>query len=266
MKKHLRKLVWIFSKAYKKFNADRCPLLASALVHATTFSIFPLFLMLLSASLFILGSSEGVIDRIMPVIRQVFPVGIDEIVRNITAIRHTSITVAVIGLVGFLWASASMFRAIESTMNVIWKVKKDRPFFRKSLITMGSVFLVFVGLVASVGMTFWARAAGASGVTQFLPVMSFFGSILLFGLVFKIFPNRPVRWRDAFFGALFTAVFWEIAKHLFSVYIIRIIDYSRLYGSLSAIVILFLWLYYSAYIFLYGAELSYVRARRKYLK
>lgn len=266
MKNHLTRLLWIFRKAYAKFNTDRCPLLASALVHATTFSLFPLFLMLLSASLFILGSSEAVIDRIMPIINQVFPVGLDEIIRNITAIRHTSITVAVIGLVGFLWAAASMFRAIESTMNVIWKVKKDRPFFRKSLITMGSVVLVFTGLLSSFGMTIWARAAGASGVTRFLPAMTFLGSIVLFGFIYKIFPNRPVRWRDAFFGALFTGVFWEIAKHLFSLYIVRIVDYSQLYGSLSAIIILFLWLYYSAYIFLYGAELSYVRARRKYLK
>jgi membrane protein len=65
---------------------------------------------------------------------------------------------------------------------------------------------------------------------------------------------------------LFTGVFWELAKHLFSIYIVRVVDYSKIYGSLSAIIILFLWLYYSAYIFLFGAELSYVYARRKKLK
>jgi membrane protein len=262
----MKKLLWIFSKAYKKFNTDRCPLLASALVHTTTFSLFPLILVVLSISLFILGSSEGVIERIMPILKQVFPAGIDEIIRNITAIKQTSITLAVIGFVGFLWASAAMFRAIESTMNVIWKVKKDRPFFRKSLITIGSAFLVFIGLFASIGVTLWGRAVGATGVGRFLPEISFVGSILLFGLIFKIFPNRRVRWREAYFGAVFTAVFWEIAKYLFSIYIVRVVDYSKIYGSLSAIIILFLWLYYTAYIFLFGAELSYVFARRKHLR
>ena len=262
----MKKFFWIFGRAFKKFNRDRCPLLASALVHATTFSLFPLLLGLLSLSLFILGSSEGIIDKIMPVIRQVFPAGIDEIVRNITAIRQTSIAIAVIGFIGFMWASASIFRAIESTLNVIWKVKRDRPFFRKSAITIGSSFIVFLGLFASFGFTLWGSAVGASGITRFLPEISFAGSIVLFGLIFKIFPNRRVRWREAYFGAVFTGVFWEIAKYLFSLYILRVVDYSKLYGSLSAIIILFLWLYYSAYIFLFGAELSYVFARRKHLK
>jgi membrane protein len=145
-------------------------------------------------------------------------------------------------------------------------VKRDRPFFRKSAITIGSSFLVFIGLFASFGLTLWGSAVGASGFARFLPELSFAGSILLFGLIFKIFPNRRVRWREAYFGAVFTGVFWEIAKYLFSMYIIRVVDYSKLYGSLSAIIILFLWLYYSAYIFLFGAELSYVFARRKHLK
>ncbi len=262
----MKEFLWLFSKAYKKFDADRCSLLASALVHATTFSLFPLLLVVLSLSLFILGSSESFIDKVMPILNTVFPAGLDEIVRNITAVKQTSITIAVISFLGFIWTSAAMFRAIESTMNVIWKVKKDRPFFRKSLITIGSSFLVFIGLFGSFGITLWASAAGATGLTRYLPAMSFLGSILLFGIIFKVFPNRRVQWREAFFGAVFTGVFWEIAKHLFSFYIVRIVDYSKIYGSLSAMIILFLWLYYSAFIFLFGAELSYVYARRKQIR
>jgi membrane protein len=262
----MKRLFWIFSRAYKKFNTDRCPLLASALVHATTFSMFPLLLGLLSLSFFILGSSEGILERIMPLINQAFPAGIDEIVKNITALKQTSIVVAVIGFIGFMWASASIFRALESTLNVIWKVKKDRPFLRKSLITIGSTFLVLFGLLGSFGLTIWGRAAGAGGAARWLPEISFVVSTFLFGLIFKFFPNRRVRWTEAYFGALFTGVFWELAKYLFSIYIVRVVDYSKIYGSLSAIIILFLWLYYSAYIFLFGAELSYVYARRKHLK
>jgi membrane protein len=262
----VKKLLWIFSRAYKKFNADRCPLLASALVHATTFSLFPLILGFLSLSLFILGSSEGIIDKLMPLIRQAFPVGIDELIKNITAVKQTSIVIAIIGFIGFTWASASIFRALESTLNVIWKVKKDRPFLRKSLITIGSTFLVLLGLLGSFGLTLWGSAVGAKGAARFLPEISFLASTLLFGLIYRFFPNRHVRWKEAYFGALFTGVFWEIAKYLFSIYIVKVVDYSKIYGSLSAIIILFLWLYYSAYIFLFGAELSYVYARRKHLK
>ncbi len=262
----LKRFFWILSRAYKKFNVDRCPLLASALVHATTFSLFPLILGLISFSLFIVGSSENLIEKIIPVLKQAFPIGIDEIIRNISAIKQTSIAVAIIGVVAFLWGAASIFRALESTLNVIWKVKKDRPFFKKSLLTIGSAFLVIILLIASVGLTIWVNAIGAGGVAKFLPEFSMLFSVFLFGLIYWFFPNRKVKFKEAYFGALFTGILWEGAKYLFSFYITKVVDYSKIFGSLSAIILLFLWIYYSAYIFLFGAELSYVYARRKILK
>lgn len=262
----MKKFIWLFSRAYKKFNRDRCPLLASALVHASIFSLFPLILGLISLSLFLLGSSEGIIEKILPFLKQIFPVGIDEIIKNISAIKQTSIIIAIIGVVGFLWGAASIFRALESTLNVIWKVKKDRAFFKKSLLTIGSAFLVFILLIASVILTIWAKAIGAGGLARYLPEFSIIFSIFLFGLIYWLFPNRKVKFKEAYLGALFTGICWEAAKHLFSLYVVRVVDYSKIFGSLSAIIILFLWIYYSAYIFLFGAELSYVYARRKILK
>ncbi len=262
----MNKFFWIFSRAFNKFRSDRCTLLAAALVHAMTFSLFPLILGFLSLSVFILGSSEGVMQRFLPVLKQVFPVGIDEIVKNISAIRQTSIVIAIGGVIGFLWGVASIFRAVESTLNVIWKAKRDRPFFKKSLLTVGTAFLVFILLIASVVVTLWANIIGVGDLAGFLPEISIVFSIFLFGLIYWFFPNRRVKFTEAFFGAVFTGVFWELAKYLFSIYVIKVVDYSKIFGSLSALILLFLWIYYSAYIFLYGAELSYVYARRKLLK
>ncbi len=261
----LTTIVWFLDRAFKKFINDRCPLLASALVHSMLFSIFPLVLGLLSLSLFILGSSEGVVEKIIPVFRQVFPVGIDEIVRNISAIRHTSITIALLGIIGFLWGSSRIFRTLESTLNVIWKVKRDRPFLKKNLLALGSAFLVFSLLIASTGLTIVSRATSFAGIADTIVKSSVLFSIVLFGLVYWLFPNRKVTVKAAFGGAVFTGILWEIAKHAFSFYITRVADYSKMFGSLSAFIILFLWVYYSAYIFLFGAEISYVIARKKYL-
>lgn len=262
----MNKFFWIFSKAYDKFRADRCTLLAAALVHATTFSLFPLILGLFSLSVFILGSSEGVLQKVLPVLKQVFPVGIDEIVKNISAIKQTSVAVAIVGMIGFLWGAASIFRAVESTLNVIWKVKRDRPFFKKSLLTIGTAFALFILLITSVGVTMWANISGVGDFAQFLPEISIVFSIFLFSLIYWFFPNRRVKFTEAAIGALFTGIFWEVAKHLFSIYVVKVVDYSEIFGSLSALILLFVWIYYSAYIFLFGAELSYVYARRKLLK
>ncbi len=262
----MKNYLWLFSRAYQKFIADRCPLLAQALVHSTVFSIFPLILGLISFSLYILGSSEGIIEKIMPLIKQIFPVGIDEIIKNISAIKQTSIIVAIFGVLAFLWGAAGIFRTLESTLNVIWKVKKDRPFIKKSLITLGMAFIIIILLIGSVILSIWANAIGLGGIARFLPEFSIIFSIILFGLLYWFFPNRKVRLKEAYFGAIFTGVFWELAKILFSFYVTRVVDYSKIFGSLSALIILFLWVYYSAYIFLFGAELSYIFARRKYLK
>jgi len=205
-------------------------------------------------------------QKIMPLLKQVFPVGIDEIIKNISAIKQTSIVIAIVGIIGFLWGAASIFRAVESTLNVIWKVKRDRPFFKKSLLTVGAAFLVFILLIVSVGLTIWANIIGLGDLAKFLPEISVIFSVFLFGLIYWFFPNRRVKFKEAFFGAVFTGIFWELAKHLFSIYIIKVVDYSKIFGSLSALILLFLWIYYSAYIFLFGAELSYVYARRKLLK
>lgn len=205
-------------------------------------------------------------QKIMPILKQAFPVGIDEIIKNISAIKQTSIAIAIVGVIGFLWGAASIFRAVESTLNVIWKVRRDRPFFKKSLLTIGAAFLVFILLVASVGLTIWANVIGVGDLARFLPEISVIFSIFLFGLIYWFFPNRRIKFKEAFFGAIFTGIFWELAKFLFSIYVIKVVDYSKIFGSLSALVLLFLWIYYSAYIFLFGAELSYVYARRKLLK
>lgn len=258
--------IWIFPTAYKKFNADRCPLLASALVNAAIFSLFPLLLGILSFSFFILGSSQGLIEKISPILKQVVPIGLEDILKNITAIKQTSIIIAIIGIFGFLWGSSSIFNAIESSLNLIWKAKKDRSFLKKSLITMAWSFLVWIILIGSVGITLWASALGIRGIAKFLPLLNIIVNILVFGFIYWFFPNRKVKFKEAYFGAVFTGLFWELAKFLFTFYVTRVVDYTKIFGSLSAIILLLLWLYYSAYIFLFGAELSYVFARKKFLK
>jgi membrane protein len=91
-------------------------------------------------------------------------------------------------------------------------------------------------------------------------------SSFIFGLIYWFFPNRKIKFKEIYIGAIFAGVFWEAAKFLFTIYVTRVVDYSKIFGSLSAMFLLLLWFYYSAFIFLFGAELSYVYSRRKFLK
>lgn len=252
----------MITKTYKKFIQDRCPLLAQALTQSAVFSLFPFLFGLISISVYILGSSESFIERLLPLLKQIFPQGLDAIIKSIAAVKQASVVLAILGGVFFLWAVSGIFRTIETSLNFIWQVKNDRPFLKKSLFTMLLTLFIIILIIVSVVLTFWASASGVK-IFIFSPLINLFVNINTFALIFKFMPNYTVKFPEAYIGGMFVGFFWELAKFLFSIYVTKIVDYSIIYGSLSAIIILFLWIYYSAYIFLFGAELSYIFAHRR---
>jgi membrane protein len=250
----------VIARTYLKFIKDRCPMMAQALTHSAMFSLFPFLFGAASMSVYILGSSESVVERLLPILEQVFPQGVDGIVRSITAVRQTSVVLAILAFFFFLWGVSGIFRTVETSLNVVWGDKDDRPFIKKSLLTMLLAFLIIIVFIGSVAATFYASAAGIKVfkiVSLKSPLVTLFVSINVFALVYKFAPNHKVRYRDAYVGGAFTGFFWELAKLLFSLYITNVVNYQKIYGSLAAIIILYLWAFYSAYIFLFGAELSH---------
>ncbi len=254
----------IIAKTYMKFLKDRCPLLAQALTHSAMFSLFPLLFGVLSISVYILGSSESIVDKLLPMLEQIFPKGVDTIIRSVTAVKQTSVVLALLGFIFFLWGVGGIFRTIETSLNVVWGDKDDRPFIKKSLLTMLVALVMFILFTASIAATFYASASGIKLfrlVSFRSPFITFIISINVFAFIYKFAPNHKVGFREAYIGGLFTGFFWELAKLLFTLYITKVVNYQQIYGSLAAIIILYLWVFYSAYIFLFGAELSFVVAQ-----
>jgi len=88
-------------------------------------------------------------------------------------------------------------------------------------------------------------------------------SMVLFTLIYKFMPYRYVPLLSAIVGAFFAAVFWEVAKILFDVYISNYTDYSKVYGSFGTLVVAVFWIYYSAFILLLGAEIGWAFDERR---
>ena len=82
-------------------------------------------------------------------------------------------------------------------------------------------------------------------------------------LIYKIIPNKKIRFKTALQAAFFTSLFWEVAKQLFGWYILHLGKFSILYGSLSTLAIFFLWIYYSSVILLLGGEVAFLLDRRR---
>jgi membrane protein len=169
-----------------------------------------------------------------------------------------------------LLTATGAFTEIQSALNAIWKAAPSAAFselVRARLVSLGLVatlgFLMLVSLVVSAGLT-----ALDSYLGDLFPgsrvLMSFLNWTLslvlisaLFAAIYKILPDKPIAWRDVAVGSVATAILFTIGKSLIGLYI-GSSGVASSYGAAGALLILLLWVYYSAQIFLLGAE--YTRA------
>lgn len=177
----------------------------------------------------------------------------------------------IIGAVTLLVTASGVFGEMQSALNVIWKVKPAGTsvtrLLRARAASLGVVaalgFVLMISLVVSAALT-----AFGSYLNSILP----FGRIILtalnasvslilisvlFAAIYKVLPDRHLKWRDVILGAVVTAVLFTIGKSLIGLYIGSSAIASS-YGAAGALIVLLLWVYYSAQIFLLGAEFTKV--------
>jgi membrane protein len=181
--------------------------------------------------------------------------------------------VAGFGLVVFLIGATSVFNELQDSLNRIWRVDRRRAkggvfaLARSRLLSFGMImaiaFLLMVSLLVSAGLSAFARVWGPTSpewefLAQFLNlVLSFVLITGMFALIYKVIPQRPIRWRDVWVGAATTAMLFTIGKQLIGLYLGRSMTVTA-FGAVGSLAVCLLWVYYSAQIFLLGAEFTYV--------
>ena len=187
----------------------------------------------------------------------------------------TGMTASLIGIAAALITVSGAFGEVQSALNAIWKAKSRRStlsrLVRARLTSLGLVatagFLLTVSLAVSA-----ALAALSSYLKAVFPqaevalqvadvVIS--GALItgLFAAIYKVLPDTPIAWRDVAIGALATAGLFEGGKYVIALYIGKS-NVASSYGAAGALIILLLWIFYSAQIFLLGAEFTRAFARR----
>ena len=178
-----------------------------------------------------------------------------------------------VGLIGLFWTASSGIGAITRAINRTLEARRPHPAFlsrvRYFLTTVAiSVFLILsVGVTASLevlanlDLTALSRLGLEPGwienLTGWLAGLLF--AFVTFALVYKTTPYIATTWRQVIPGALLGAVVFELGKRAFLLYLGRVADFEAVYGSLSSIIVLLLWLYVSALVLLLGAEYNIVR-------
>ncbi len=268
----------LFKKTFAEWSQDRASRLAAALAYYTIFSIAPLLVIVIGIAGLVWGR-QAVKGQLMSQIGgTVGPQAaslIQTMVQNASK-PSAGIAATIIGFVVLLFGASGVFAALQDALNTVWGVapKPGRPLkntLQDRLVSFLMVlligFLLLASLVISAALQAAAglvgNAAGMSAATGVAANFLFFlvVGILLFALIFKILPDAEVGWSDVWIGATFTSLLFAVGRWLLGLYLGRA-GVASTYGAAGSLVVLLLWIYYSAQILLLGAEFTQVYARR----
>jgi YihY family inner membrane protein len=248
----------------KKFGDDQAGKHAALLAYYGFLSLFPLLLVFVTLLGYALANNKDLQERVIDTLAYQFPVLGTQIEDSVTTIQGSGVGL-VVGILGTLWGGLGITQSAQDAMNAVWNIpRKQRPNYWLRLTRgLGSLLLVVVAVFAATALAQLGRiGAGIGG--RLLPLA---GSLLLnLGLLlvlFQVLTGRWRPWRRLLPGAVCGAVGWSALQTL-GVYIVeRQLDQANLiYGVFAVVIVLLSWLYLSAQLLLYAAEINVVLARR----
>jgi membrane protein len=269
-------LVSFIKQAAVDWVDDKAAQLGAALAFYSALSISPLLVLLLAIAAFFLGP-EAAAGRIDEQFRSLLGErGADAVQDIVKSSDHPSagLLATVLSIVTLLFGASGVFGQLQSALNTIWEVEGTTAsgiwgFIRQRFLSLTMVMVVAFLLLVSLAVS--AMLASLGGAIDRLPIegewalwglnaaASFAIISALFAMLFKYLPDVTIAWRDVWFGALVTAALFLIGKAAIGVYLGRS-SMASSYGVAGSFVVLLLWVYYSAQIFFFGAELTQVYA------
>ncbi|MDR0934589.1 MAG: YihY family inner membrane protein, partial [Burkholderiaceae bacterium] len=196
--------------------------------------------------------------------RGMIPPGMGKsILENLSVFADKAAHISIISTLAMVFTTAMMFNLIETTFNRIWGVLEPRPIIRRVIIYIFIAVLGPLMLGSSLYLSSYLYLAGRGIVGQ-LPYVKGIWPIFFLGVIsttafsclYRFVPYRRVLWRDAFWGALFASIAFEVAKRLFAMFVMQFATYQKIYGAIAIIPMFLLWLYVSSLIMLAGAVIT----------
>jgi membrane protein len=274
MKTPLLNTIRIFWAAALRFDADHGFLLSSGISFTILLCLIPLVLLMLAFAGTYLYSDQEVLRQIEYYAGRAAPSLDPQIVQALSNIIESRQVVGVLGIIGLLWTSTWVFSSLRSALNIMTKVEEGRSFLLGKAIDILMILIVLVFLLGSMALSSVITFLQSYGLPLHIdPILQwilkyvapFFFTFWMFFLIYKIIPNRHIHLPTALKTALFASLLWETLKHLFSLYVLHFARFSVVYGSLSAIAVLFFWIYYSSVVLLLGGKLAFLLEKTRSL-
>ncbi len=270
----LASLRHLLPATFRKWRADNAPMLGAALAFYSVLSIGPLLLIVIAIAGLMFGR-EAASGELVSQMRGLMGEQGAEAIQAAIANAHKpeeGFWAMLAGVATLLFGASGVFGQLQDALNIIWGVKPEagrgfirmvRERFLSFTMVLGAGFLLMVSLIVSALLT--ALGTYFTGLLpQLAPVMQLVNTLvsfaiiaLLFALMFKYLPDTPVRWQDVWIGALLTALLFTVGKYLIGLYL-GSSTIGSTYGAAGSVVVLLVWIYYSAQIFFFGAEFTRV--------
>ena len=269
-------LAVLLREAGAAWFADNAPRFGAALAFYTMFSLAPVLIIAVSVAGLVFSEKTAqseILRQFQGLIGAQGATAIETIIQN-TNQPALGMFATTLGLLAILVGASGAFVELQDALNTIWKVDSGTKSFwlvviRQRVFSLGLVvasgFLLLTSLVVTAGVSavqrFASNSLPVSGVLlESINFVFSFGTItILFAIIFKFIPDTAISWSDVWMGAAVTSLFFTVGKVLIGLYL----GHSALtsvYGAAGSLIIFLTWVYYSAQILLFGAELTHVYA------
>jgi len=271
-------LAVVLRRAFAGWWNDNVPHLGAALSYYTLFSLAPILIVAMSIAGLAFGSEAvrgEIVGQIDGLVGHDGAVAVQAMLEGASK-PSSSIPATIIGVITFFLGATGAFLELQTALNAIWRVKpKASPNFLRALaidrlISFGLVvavgFLLLTSLLVSAGLAaldkYMGQAfPGVAIVWQALNVLVSLGVIsVMFAMIYKLLPDVDLAWSDVWVGGLVTAGLFTLGKFLIGLYL-GTSSLASSYGAAGSVIVLLVWVYYSAQVVLLGAEFT-----REYVK
>lgn len=269
----MKKIFELLKKSVFDFLDDNAMKFSAALSYYTIFALPPLMILIISASSFFVEQNDVANFFYDQLTDLVGPNATEEVkgaMANVQLSKKGNIA-TIVGVVMLLFSASGVFAEIQSSINYIWGIaaKPDKSVIRlvknrllsfAMIASVGFVLLVSLFVNSMVSLLYGFLGEFFAEETIYLVyvlnnIVVFLVITVLFMLIFKTLPNGKIRWKDTFVGAGFTAILFMIGKFGIGLYLGNTASMS-LYGAAGSIIVMLVWVYYSAMILYFGAEFT----------
>ena len=280
MKRLISNLPKLLKLTYQGWMEDKASRLAAALAYYTILSLPPLLIIIIALT-GLFWQREAVEGQVVAQMEGLIGGEGRAFVSDMLASASNparGIIATILGVITLLFGALGAFNELHNALNTIWEVKEEETkgflesikqvIFNRLLsfsMILGIGFLLLVSLVVSAGLSAAQETIGnaipiSEILLQIVNLIISIGVItVLFALIFKFLPDAEIAWRDVWLGAFFTAVLFSLGKFLIGLYLGNS-SVGSSFGAAGSLVLLLIWIYYSAQILFFGAEFTQVYA------